>query len=92
MNKLIPPAVTECAMLQGALYRYVLRRLEETRTALEIMKRIYSDPHPNYDHMIYVSTDEVVKECRLFWGLLPTPSWLAGLASQWEQHKKKGRM
>ena len=81
--------ITVFIMLKGALYRYVLRRLEETRAGIELYQQIYDDEARL--HGVYLSNEEVIAKCRLLWGWSSTPSWLAHLAMQWEEHKKKGR-
>lgn len=88
-----------CPMLTRALYRYVLRKLEESEQALEaprqalmLYHRIYGDdgvmPLPGEK----APMSEVIKTCRLLWGILPTPLFVVRLAKQWEDHRKKGRL
>jgi hypothetical protein len=85
-------------MLRNALYRYVLRRLEETkqelectRHGLELYHEMYGDdgvaPWPAEEATI----SEVIQKCALFRGRFPPwPPWLARLALRWEINKKRG--
>src|SRR5579863_2796977 len=82
--------LTLVLLLKGALYRYVLRKLRETESWLEIVERIYGDG--SQDRHVYIPHSEIVQKCRLLWRLLPLPSWLEKLALQWEDHKRKGRL
>jgi hypothetical protein len=86
-------------MLKNALYRYVLRKLDETRDALEVERQgltlyhnIYGDDGIMPEAGEQATASEVLQKCRLLWGRFPTPAWLARLALQWEEHKKKARI
>jgi hypothetical protein len=80
--------VTVLIMFKNTLYRYVLRRLEETRTGITLFRQMHDDDARL--HGVYISDEEVIANCRLLCGWSSTPSWLAHLAMQWEEHKKKG--
>jgi len=70
--------ITVCAMLRGAVYRYVLRKLDEAERLISAEHFIETGHFP-----VYVPTEDIVKKS----GVWPR---LARLALQWKSNKKNG--
>ncbi len=66
------------AALRGALYRYVLRRLDETERLIEAEYFIEMG-HSS----VYVATNDIIRRSRVW-------PWLARLALQWKANKREG--
>jgi hypothetical protein len=91
-------SITVFLMLKNAAYRYVLRKMDETKESLERDRQALVLYHEMFgdDGVMPMAgeeakTEEIIQKCRLLWGHSRTPVWLARLALQWQEHKNKGR-